>query len=271
MISLSLFARCNRTSDLKVEISTCPKHLTFINTDFIDTNFTSINIHHQGFCYNSIDSVILVKDFILGDKSTYLTDTLKVAMENIVFNESSNESCLFSIKLIELSDTSESIAGKLTAIYQNRTESNTIAFSYQLPCKKHIDTVATELIDTMSCETASGTGDRHLISFEHQGYCTQEIDSIAGYGDFYSNDGFFWNSSYFLVPRERITFQENNTFLQKISFKLCITNHYSDYVNTKFYLVYKDGSKSNVAFFKILFDYQNEKSLPEKNCKAEMK
>jgi hypothetical protein len=263
-INILLICSCNRSTRLNVEITNCPKQIEFINTDFTDSGFTTYNLYHEGFCYNSIDSIRIIKEFKSGTAEVYLSETLNLVAKNIDFYEGSDNNTMFNIKLIEPNDTAENISARIAAIYENSTESNTVEFSYQTPCKRQIGQTITELIDTMSCNTTAGDGDRHLITFEHQGYCVSDIDSISVYGNFCSQNGYIWSSSSVLIPREKITFQENNTYLQKISFRLCITNNYADYVENQIYLIYKDGDKSNLTKFRIYFDYQNKKQSTKK-------
>jgi hypothetical protein len=260
IISSYLFCACNNSSRVEFQITNCPKQISYLGIDLKDSLFTSYELYHDGFCYTNIDTIRILKEFISGSQQVYLKDSIDLASKDIDFHESSPDHAKISMKLREKSDTAFSISSQIKSIYHNGTESNTISFSYQLPCKKKINSPRTDLVDTMSCNTSAGVGDRYLVTFGHEGYCIPEIDSIAGTGTFYSDNGFLWNSSSFLVPRERVTFQANNYYLQEISFKLCVTNSYSDYVDTYFYVVYKDGSKSNLSRFKILF-YKLEKKL----------
>jgi len=272
LISIITLMRCSTSNELKVDIKTCPKQIDLVNTDFSDTGFTAYQIYHDGFCYENIETLLITKEFASGKQKVYLLDTLKLKDPNLDFYESSDNGAKLYVKLIEPDDTSEIVSGKIKAIYQNQTESNTIDFSYNLPCKKEIKVSATKLIDTMSCNTSAGPGDRYRVYIDHQGYCTQQIDSILGYGEFYSLDNYFWNSSTVIITPDRITVADSTVYHQNINFRLCITNSYSDYIDVKFYCIYKDKTKSNTTKTRIFFDYGNLKSLREKlgNLKIEL-
>ncbi len=270
LFSLVLFLRCNRPSDLKVEITTCPKQLSFESSEMLDPGFTTLNILHQGFCYESIDSLVITRNYSSGENLVYLLDTVSIGRRNIDFTNKTDESSLLNVRIYETGDTAKSVTGKITAIYQNKSQSNTLEFDYELPCAKQIELPVYSLIDTSSCETSAGTGDRYLITFFHKGYCTDEIDSISGSGDFYSLDGYFWNSSTFSLPLARIIFPTNKTYTQQISFKLCITYGYSDYIENKFWMVYKDGTNSNVVHLDIFFEPQIIKSISKKYSKMQI-
>lgn len=265
-----LLYQCNRSSDLKVEITTCPKQLSFESTEMLDPGFTALNILHQGFCYDFVDSLSITRNYSSGENLIYLSDTVSIGHRNIDFTNKTDESSLLNVRIHETSDTAKSVTGKITAIYQNKSRSNTLDFSYELPCVKQIELPIYSLIDTSTCETDAGTGDRYLISFIHKGYCADEIDSISGNGDFYSLDGYFWNSSDFSLPRNRIIFPQTITYTQQISFKLCITNGYSDYIHNRFWMVYKDGSKSNVAELDLFFAKKSTEQNSKKNSKTQI-
>lgn len=257
LVFVSILSRCDRSGDLKVEISTCAKQLAFIGADFTDTSHTTLNIKHLGFCYDYIDSLSFTKEYISGSKNIFAIDTGSVKKAEIEFADRTDKQPVIKLNMVEISDTAESISVRLIAVYKNNTKSNPIEFSYQLPCKKEISNPDYVLMDTMSCETSAGTGDRFMVSFTHTGYCTQDIDSIVGHGDFYSYDGYFWNSSSYQVPKERIILDENNTYQRQISHKLCITFNYSDFVHNRFYAVYHDGTRSNELTMDIKFDYKS--------------
>lgn len=270
MISIGLFTMICCSSEFNVQTNICPKQISLINTNFADSGFTIYKLYHDGFCYENIDTLKILKEFLSGKKNVYLLDTLNIAAKNVNYSGKSENNTNINLKLIEPSDTSLSISTKLTAIYQNNTESNTIGFIYQLPCKKRIDSAKTKLIDTMVCITSAGLGDRYLVTFEHRGYCVNEIDSIACSGNFFASDGYLWNNSTFLVPCERIVFQKNDTYLQKVSFKVCVTNNYADYVDTQFYIIYKGGDKSNIINFKLFYSFPDKKLIVEKNSKSQI-
>jgi len=270
LVGVGLFYHCNRASDLKVETTACAKQISFESTEMLDPGFTTLHILHQGFCYEFIDSIAITRNYSSGENQVYLSDTVSIGSRNIDFSNETDESSLLNVRIYETGDTAKSVNGQITAIYQNQSKSNTLDFSYQLPCAKHIELPVYSLIDTSSCQTDAGMGDRYLISFIHKGYCTSEIDSISGGGDFYSLDGYFWNSSDFSLPLSRIIFPQSISYTQQISFKLCITYGYSDYIENKFWMVYKDGTTSNVVHLDIFFEPQIIKSISEKYRKMQI-
>ena len=262
------FFSCNRSSMLKVEMNICPKQIELESAEAKDSGTTTIKLLHNGFCYDFIDSLNITRKYFTGTQKLFIEYTDYLSRRNFRMDNQTDDNCHLNIKSHELSDTAQNITAEITAIYKNGSSSNTVEFSYQTPCNKEISNPTSILLDTSACETSAGTGDRFLVSFRHKGYCTTEIDSIGGSGKFYSFDGYFWNSSDFLVPRERIIFHENNSFVQRIDFKLCVTFHETDFVRNKIWLIYKDKTRSNKAAFEIIFNRHKKKEAILKNNKG---
>ena len=256
---LIMVCGCDRSGKLNVEIESCSKQIIVENTETSNAGITTIELQHNGFCYDLIDSFYVTKQYISGKEEVFSTDATPYGNRNFKIENILDDNCTIYIKTYDLSDSAQIITAKVTARYKNQSLSNTAEFSYQTPCKKIITVPTYKLLDTSACETSAGIGDKFLVSFYHQGYCTDEIDSIGGAGDFYSFDGYFWNSADFLIPRERIIFHDNTIFTQQLDFKLCVTYTGSDYVSNKIWIIYKNRSKSNIAPFDIVFDQKLRK------------
>ncbi|MFN8257556.1 MAG: hypothetical protein U0W24_17810 [Bacteroidales bacterium] len=261
---------CQKETRLETEVVVCPKMIGFESVEKDTIGYTHYNLKHEGFCYDMIDSVWLSRRYISGTGINMGVDTMVLNNRYFEIDSKTDDQCTIKIKKTEWTDTAKTITAYVSLIYKNASVSNTDSMTYKPFCAKILEEPSYELLDTSACETEAGTGDRYLVSFKHHGYCTDEIDSISGFGDFYSNDGYYWNSSDFSLPVERILFPENTTYVQKLQFRLCVTFKGSDLVDTQFCMIYHDGSRSNYARIDIVFR-NNRKSTGKLISKAALK
>ena len=257
-ILLTLFA-CNHNADLEVQAEICEKEISLFDIENSDNGNTIFILQHIGFCYNYIDSFVISEKYYSKNNNLLIHDSIIIGNRQFDFIEKNDNNCKLSVSSKNLIDTAYNIDSEITAKYQNSTKSNTVSLWYEPVCTKEISCPSSEFVAFNDCEINFVYGDSYIMFFTHSGYCSEEIVSIDGNGDFYSDDGYFWSSSKFSIPIERITVENSDWHSQPVSNSVCITWNYADYVRITFWTVYSDSTTSNEITFDIERVY-NKKS-----------
>ncbi len=256
-LALILNVSCSEPDQLIVESAICPKEISLEKMDTTDAQTRLFSLKHNGFCYYNIDSFIIEENRVLINNEILSSEKLIVPKKNFHLYDNKDNTYFVNFSKPTIIDSAYNIQTNIIAKYDNQSQSNKLSIEYKPLCSKYISMPTSEFLSIGTCETDAGTGDNYMIYFMHQGYCTQDIDSISGYADFYDEDGYYWNTSNFSVKKERINLIDTSFYNQAISFKVCITWSFNDLVDITMHAVYKDNTESNKLNFVINWQEEN--------------